>query len=106
MAAETAAAPRIDAVPIADDERDALREGDRQAGADGGEAAAGQAMTVDVIDPRVVGQELEVDAILTGPDRKPVGQVHQEEASREDLVNVVAVQHQGKFDTQAEAAAQ
>src|SRR6266705_5880151 len=80
--------------------------GYRQVGADASEAAVGQAMVREVVDPRVVGQELEVDAILTGPDRKPVGEVHQPEASREDLANVVAVQHPGKFGAQAEAAAQ
>ncbi len=47
LAAETVVAPRI---------------------ADAGEAGPGQAMAPDVVDHRVVGQELEVDAILTGRD--------------------------------------
>ena len=64
-------ARRIDAVAVPHDQRDVLREGDRQVGADTAEAAAGQAMAPDVVDPGVVGQELEVDAILAGPDRKP-----------------------------------
>lgn len=43
MAAESMVARRIDAVAIPRDQGDALREGDRQVGADAGKAAAGQA---------------------------------------------------------------
>src|SRR5438445_236598 len=88
-AAEAAAAGRIDAIAVPRGQRDPLREGDRQVGADASEAAVGQAMVREVVDPRVVGQELEVDAILTGPDRKPVGEVHQAEAARRVVVAVV-----------------
>jgi hypothetical protein len=63
MTAETVAAPRIDAVAVAYDQREALRQGERQVGADASEAASGQAMMPEVIDPRVVGQELEVNPI-------------------------------------------
>src|SRR5690242_20611368 len=105
MPAETTVAGRIEAVAIPRDQRDALREGNRQVGADAGEAVAGQVMTLDVVNPRVVAQELEVDAVLAGPDRKPVRKVHEREASREDLLDVVAVEHEGKFGAQAEAAA-
>ena len=106
VAAEAVAAGRIDAIAVPRDQRDPLCEGDRQVGADASEAAVGQAMAREVVDPRVVGQELELDAILTGPERKPAGEVHQPEATREDLVNVVAVQQIGKFGAQAEATAQ
>src|SRR6266568_8400717 len=81
VAAKAAAAGCIDAIAVPRDQRDPFREGDRQVGADAGEAAVGEAMAREVVDPCVVGQELEVDAILTGPDRKPVGEVHQPEAS-------------------------
>jgi hypothetical protein len=70
VTAEPVTARRIDAVAIPSDQREALGEGDREVGADAGEAAAGQAMAPDVVDPRVVAQELEVDPILAGPDRR------------------------------------
>ena len=69
MPAEAVVAWRVDAVAIPHDQGDALREGDRQIGADAGEAGPGQTMVPDVVDPRVVGEELEVDAVLAGPDR-------------------------------------
>jgi hypothetical protein len=36
----------------------------------------------------------------------PVGEVHQQAAPREDLLDVVAMQHQRKFGAQADATAQ
>ena len=39
---------------------------DRPVGADAGEVAPRQPMTLDVVDPRVVGQEGHVDPILAG----------------------------------------
>jgi hypothetical protein len=49
-------------------------------------------MALDVVDLREVSQKLEMDEVLPGPDREPIGQVHQPEPSREDLLDIVAVQ--------------
>jgi hypothetical protein len=49
-------------------------------------------MALDVVDLREVSQKLEMDEVLPGPDREPIGQVHPPEPSREDLLDVVAVQ--------------
>jgi hypothetical protein len=91
---------------VAHDEHDALRQGDRQTGVDAAEIIAWEVIAAEVVDPSVVREELEVDAILIRPDRKPIGHVHQDEGAREDLLDVVAVQHQGKFGAQAEPTTQ
>ena len=86
-------APRgVDAVAIPHDQIDALRDGDGQVDADAGEGAPRQLMALDVVDLRDVGQELEMDEVLAGPDREAVGEVHQPEASREDFLDIEAVQ--------------
>ena len=73
--------------------------------ADAGEGAARQVMALDVVDLRDIAQELEMDEVLAGPDREAIGEVHQPEASREDLLDIEAVQQQGKLGAQAEAPA-
>src|SRR5882724_1986031 len=66
----------------------------------------GKTMSREEVDPRVVTEHFELNAILTRPDREAVGKIREHEASREDFVDVVAVQEQRKFGAHPEAPAE